>query len=350
MKRRLLNLISISICCATIFHLPLKAAEEFTHQIKSGDNLWDLSSTYASNKAELLAIRKAISELPNNWIYPRDVVKFIINDDGNATVEISRASPQPQPQVSNLVKQTPAIVEKNEPTKLVTNDTPKVVKKALDIEALKVKLSAKIGLKVDKILETSLENFVIVITDQGTFYASEDGSYLIQGKVYSLDDKVTDLAENSLAEFRLEGLEKFEDDMITYKAENEKYVVNVFTDITCGYCRKMHAEMADYNARGITFRYLAYPRSGIMDRTGNTSKGFNDLRSIWCNENSAEAMTKAKSGSNVAYRICETTIEDQFNFGRQIGVKGTPAMILPSGMMIPGYQPPAQLEELLKKS
>ena len=54
--------------------------------------------------------------------------------------------------------------------------------------------------------------------------------------------------------------------MITYKAENEKYVVNVFTDITCGYCRKMHAEMADYNARGITFRYLAYPRSGIIGK------------------------------------------------------------------------------------
>ncbi len=347
MKRRLLNLISISICCATIFHLPLKAAEEFTHQIKSGDNLWDLSSTYASNKAELLAIRKAISELPNNWIYPRDVVKFIINDDGNATVEISRANPQAQ--VGNLVKQTTVVVEKPELTQLATNETSQVAKKELDIEALKVKLSATIGLKVDKILETSLENFVIVITDQGTFYASEDGSYLIQGKVYSLGDKVTDLAENSLAEFRLEGLDKFENDMITYKAEDEKYVVNVFTDITCGYCRKMHAEMADYNARGITFRYLAYPRSGINDRTGGFSQGYKDLRSIWCSEDTAEALTKAKSGSSVAARICETSIEEQFNFGRQIGVQGTPAIILPNGMMIPGYQPPAQLEELLNK-
>ncbi len=111
----------------------------------------------------------------------------------------------------------------------------------------------------------------------------------------------------------------------------------------------MHEQMDEYNARGITFRYLAYPRSGINDRLGNPTQGFKDLRSVWCNDDSAEALTKAKSGSNVAYRICDKPIEEQFNFGRQVGVSGTPAIILSNGMMIPGYQPPAQLEELLKK-
>jgi len=218
----------------------------------------------------------------------------------------------------------------------------------LDAELLKAKINSSLGLTVVKVEETPVPGIALLITNQGLFYASYNGDYFIQGKVYSLGSTVTDLAEKSLAKIRLEGVQTFKDDMIEYKAENEKYVVTVFTDITCGYCRKMHGQMADYNERGITFRYLAYPRSGIKDRTGNLSQGFKDLRSVWCHEDNALALTKAKAGTGVADRICEVPIEAQFNFGRQIGVSGTPAIILPNGMMVPGYQPPAQLEELLK--
>ncbi|GAW95914.1 MULTISPECIES: bifunctional protein-disulfide isomerase/oxidoreductase DsbC [Colwellia] len=220
----------------------------------------------------------------------------------------------------------------------------------LDVEALKAKINRSLGLTVVKVEKTPVPGIAMLVTNQGLYYASYNGDYFIQGKIYSLGNEVKDLAEESLAKIRLEGIEKFKDDMIVYKADNEKYVVTVFTDITCGYCRKMHAQMADYNARGITFRYLAYPRAGIKDRTGNLSQGFKDLRSVWCSDDTAKALTKAKSGSGIAYRICEAPIEAQFNFGRQIGVNGTPAIILSNGMMIPGYQPPAQLEELLKNT
>jgi len=220
----------------------------------------------------------------------------------------------------------------------------------LDVDLLKAKISSSLGLTVVSAEKTPIPGIALLVTNQGLFYASYNGDYFIQGKVYSLGEAVTDLAEESLAKLRLDGIKTFENDMIEYKAENEKYVVTVFTDITCGYCRKMHEQMDDYNARGITFRYLAYPRSGIKDRTGNLSQGFKDLRSVWCSEDTADALTKAKSGTGIAYRICEAPIEAQFDFGRQIGVNGTPAIILSNGMMIPGYQPPAQLEELLKKS
>ncbi|KGJ89104.1 bifunctional protein-disulfide isomerase/oxidoreductase DsbC [Colwellia psychrerythraea] len=220
----------------------------------------------------------------------------------------------------------------------------------LDVDLLKAKINSSLGLTVVKVEKTPVPGIAMLVTNQGLFYASYNGDYFIQGKVYSLGATVTDLAEESLAKIRLEGIKTFENDMIEYKADNEKYVVTVFTDITCGYCRKMHEQMADYNARGITFRYLAYPRSGIKDRTGNLSQGFKDLRSVWCSDDTAKALTSAKSGSGIAYRICEAPIEAQFDFGRQIGVNGTPAIILSNGMMIPGYQPPAQLEELLKKT
>jgi thiol:disulfide interchange protein DsbC len=246
-----------------------------------------------------------------------------------------------------LLQDVNAAEESNIPTILAKPVGDKTV---LDADFLKEKINSSIGLTVVKVEETALPGIALLVTNQGLFYASYDGEFFIQGKVYNLGSTVTDIGEESLAKVRLEGVKNFEDNMIVYKAENEKYVVSVFTDITCGYCRKMHEQMADYNARGITFRYLAYPRAGIKDQSGNLTQGFKDLRSVWCSEDNATALTKAKSGTGVAYRICEAPIEAQFNFGRQIGVSGTPAIILSNGMMVPGYQPPAQLEELLKNT
>jgi len=218
----------------------------------------------------------------------------------------------------------------------------------LNVALLKATIKAKLGLIVNEVEKTPVPGIALLITEQGIFYSSYNGDYLIQGKLFSLTNSVTNLSEQSLAKIRLQGMEKFKDDMIVYKAKDEKYVVTVFTDITCGYCRKMHKEMDEYNARGITFRYLAYPRAGIKDQGGNYTKGFTDLRSVWCNEDPNEAMTNAKNSKGVGYRVCDKPIEGEFDFGRQVGVNGTPAIILSTGMMVPGYQPPEQLEELLK--
>ena len=222
------------------------------------------------------------------------------------------------------------------------------VNSKLDPELLKAKIKTKLGLTVRKVEATPVPGIALLITNQGLFYSSYNGDYFIQGKVYSLVSEVTDLAEQSLASMRLEGLDVFKDDMIEFKAKDEKYIVTAFTDITCGYCRKMHKQMDDYNNRGITFRYLAYPRSGIKEQSGDFSQGFKDLRSVWCSEDPAQAMTNEKNSQQVAYRVCDKPIEGQFNFGRQIGVNGTPALVLSNGMMVPGYQPPEQLEQLLK--
>tara|TARA_B110000091_G_scaffold8384_1_gene8117 strand:+ start:4859 stop:5665 length:807 start_codon:yes stop_codon:yes gene_type:complete len=217
----------------------------------------------------------------------------------------------------------------------------------LDVELLKSKLQSSLGIIVDDVLETALPGIALVITDRGLYYASYDGQFFIQGKVYQVGESVVDLADASLSKIRLEGISTFESDMIIYPAKNEKHVITVFTDITCGYCRKLHNQMDEYNAKGITVRYLPYPRSGVYDRNGELSKGFQDLRSIWCSENPNKALTKAKAGSTVAYRICDKKIEDQFNFARKVGINSTPAIIFENGMMIPGYQDPAKLSEML---
>jgi len=220
-------------------------------------------------------------------------------------------------------------------------------KKPLSPLAMKVNQTA--GLTVQKISPSPIEGLVELVTEQGLFYATPDGNFLMQGRLYELgDDTVVNHTEEALAKVRIEGMEKFKDDMIIYPAKDEKHVITVFTDITCGYCRQMHAQMSEYNDLGITIRYLAYPRAGIKNEMGQYSSGFNDLRSIWCHEKPNEAMTKAKAGSSVARRICDTPVEAEFNFGRQVGVNSTPTVIFENGMMLPGYRDPNTLMQIIK--
>ena len=237
------------------------------------------------------------------------------------------------------------------PTSIVSANSAitKKMPENFDAAELKNKLSAMLGLEINKVNPSAMPGLVELITNQGLFYASADGKFFIQGKLYGLGRTVTNYSEESLAQVRVEGMDTFSDAMIVYPAKNEKHVITVFTDITCGYCRKMHEQMSDYNDKGITVRYLAYPRSGIKDRSGQYSEGFKDLRSIWCHENPEEALTKAKMGSSVAQRICDKPIEDEFNFGRQVGVNGTPAIILEGGMMVPGYKEPEALLNIIEQ-
>jgi len=212
---------------------------------------------------------------------------------------------------------------------------------------IKKQLTSSIGLEVLSVKNSPMDGLLELITEQGLFYTSPDGKFLMQGKLYGLGETVVNHSEKSLARVRIEGLGKFEDAMIVFPAKNEKHVITVFTDITCGYCRKMHEQMDEYNEKGITVRYMAYPRSGIKDQMGQLAQGFKDLRSIWCHEDPQKALTNAKAGSPVAQRICEKPIADEFNFGRQIGVNSTPAIIFPNGMLIPGYKDPNGLIEIL---
>lgn len=187
---------------------------------------------------------------------------------------------------------------------------------------------------------SQVDGLIEVITDRGLYYFSEDGGHLISGKIYDVSGRPQDITEKSLAKVRVAGMKEFEDSMIVFPAKDEKYQVTVFTDTSCGYCRKLHAEMEGYNDLGITVRYLAFPRSGIQGST------YKELTSIWCAVDQQTAMTKAKNGDRTPQpqaKMCNMPIAEQYSMGVKVGVSGTPAIVLDNGTMIPGYQGPADL-------
>lgn len=211
-------------------------------------------------------------------------------------------------------------------------------------DALISNLSKKLNLKIETIADSPVPGLRQIYTDRGVFYVSDNAEFFLQARVYNIKGAIIDETDLALKKLRLEGIEKFADSAIEFPAENEKYVINVFTDTTCGYCRKLHNEMAQLNDLGITVRYLAWPRAGL------NSEVYRDTVSIWCAENPQQALTDAKAGKSIDKLTCENKVAEQFKFGQQIGVSGTPNIIMPDGSVVPGYQPAQALAEALQSA
>ena len=117
----------------------------------------------------------------------------------------------------------------------------------------------------------------------------------------------------------------------------------MLTDVNCAYCRKLHGEIAQYNERGIAVRYAAFPRSGPDTDSWNT------MAAVWCSKDRRDALTRAKLGEKVAAPACgDRAVAEHYALGEQLGVEGTPMIILEDGAVIGGYIPAAALAERLE--
>src|SRR5690606_23915808 len=175
-----------------------------------------------------------------------------------------------------------------------------------------------------------------------TIYVSRDAKYLIPGDLYQADGEgIVNLGDERRNDIRRDKIAALDEkDMIVYEAEGErKATVTVFTDVDCPYCRKLHGEVAELNQMGIAVRYLAFPRTGLNTETHHK------MISTWCNDNPKAMMTAAKRGADVPAADCamKEQIEQQYRLGREVGVTGTPALVLEDGTMLPGYVPAATL-------
>lgn len=194
------------------------------------------------------------------------------------------------------------------------------------------------------ILDSPIPGVYQVSIPPRVYYASADGRYVINGDLY---DAVANknLSQGVRNQSTVETINAInEDSMIIFGKKSSKHTVTVFTDIDCGYCRKLHHEVKKYNDLGIRVRYMAYPRAGIG------SSAFKKAEAVWCSKDRAKAMTDAKNGVVVSSENCANPVREQFELGNALGIRGTPAIILENGELIPGYAPAAQLLQTINKS
>ena len=199
--------------------------------------------------------------------------------------------------------------------------------------AIKAKLQT-LGARQVEISHSTLKGIKIVNTEQGLLYASEDGNYVLQGKLYQLTDKgPVDVAGKVL----MNKLNAMQNEMIVYPAKNEKYVVTVFMDITCHYCHLLHQQVKEYNALGITVRYLAFPRTGLNSQTAR------QMEAIWTAEDRTFALNEAEKGNLPKALKDPNIVKKQYELGIQFGVAGTPSIVTANGEVLGGYLKPADL-------
>ncbi|MCF6263952.1 MAG: thioredoxin fold domain-containing protein [Xanthomonadales bacterium] len=191
------------------------------------------------------------------------------------------------------------------------------------------------------VAETPVKGLIEVQIDSEVVYFSEDGKYLLQGRLFNLATR-EDLTDNAKSGIRKELMGSYDTkSQIIFSPEKADYELTVFTDIDCGYCRKLHDQVADYNAEGISINYMAFPRAGIG------SDSYKKYVSVWCAGDKKKAMTEAKEGDDPVPMVCDNPIKEQYDLGVKLGVSGTPAMVTSDGKMIPGYVPPKQLKQRL---
>ncbi|MGD8587628.1 MAG: DsbC family protein [Chromatiales bacterium] len=196
--------------------------------------------------------------------------------------------------------------------------------------------------KVDAVEPSPVAGIYEVLVGTQLYYVSKDGKYLFNGKLYDLD-KREDLTSPKTQKVKLDAINAAgEENMIIFAPENYQHTITVFTDIDCGYCRKLHSEIDQYNDLGIRVRYLSFPRAGVG------SPSYNKAVSVWCADNRQEALTQAKAGKEIDSKECDNPVKEQMELGQAVGVNGTPALFLENGEMLPGYVPPAKLAALLR--
>ncbi|PCI22979.1 MAG: disulfide bond formation protein DsbC [Piscirickettsiaceae bacterium] len=193
------------------------------------------------------------------------------------------------------------------------------------------------GVVEENISATPVAGLYQVIVGARIIYVSKEGRYIIQGEMVDLSTR-ENLTEVSLKNVRKVELAKLdESEMIVFPAKTEKHVITVFSDIDCGYCRKLHSQLSSYTDAGITVRYLFFPRSGV-----NTESYYKAV-SVWCAKDRNQALTDAKLNNKVVKKSCDNPVKRHMDIGKSFGVTGTPSIIAGDGTMIPGYVPAQEL-------
>lgn len=199
---------------------------------------------------------------------------------------------------------------------------------------------------VEQVSATPMEGLYHVRLKSGeSFYSNADGSHFLVGDLYqNADNGLVNLTEQARNQERAAALAAVPDsDRVVFQGVGApKATVVVFTDPTCPYCVQLHETVPELNERGIAVHYMAFPRASMSSAAANT------LQQVWCSDNRSEAMNQAKQGQALAATAsCDNPVAEQYELGMAIGVQGTPAIVLPSGQMVPGFVPPERLAAML---
>ena len=202
------------------------------------------------------------------------------------------------------------------------------------------------GTQIEKIEESSFPNiYKVYYGDIQPLYVSKSGKYFLYGDMFEINSsEIINLTALDIKKQRISLMKEInQDELISFSSDDEIYSVTVFTDVDCGYCRKLHNEIRAYNKLGISINYAAFPRSGIG------TEAFTKMVGAWCSTNPKQSITYLKDGKKLDLNFCDSQpVSKHYAIGKKIGITGTPAIISSEGELFPGYYSPQDLLDKLK--
>ncbi len=216
-----------------------------------------------------------------------------------------------------------------------------VAEQALDKAAIQEILG---GSKPTSIKPSKIPGLYEVVLNAQVLYITGDGRYVIQGEMIDAKHNVnlTEPARRTAVNTTLSKVG--EDEMIVFSPKTKKHSMTVFTDIDCGYCRKLHGEMDKYLEKGIEVRYMMYPRAG------KKSEAYKKAEAVWCADDKHDALTKSKNGKAIPMKTCDNPIDAHMALAKDLGLRGTPLLVLDDGSIQPGYIPPDAVAKYYEKA
>lgn len=197
------------------------------------------------------------------------------------------------------------------------------------------------SVKPSKISATPIAGLFEVVVGSQVVYMSADSRYMIEGDLFDLRTKIN-ISEKAKSSIRLAAIDKLgADNMLVYTPETVKNTITVVTDIDCPYCRRLHSEIPDYLKNNVEVRYIFMPLKG--------SKDMKKTISVWCSDDQQLALDIAKAGGEVEDKTCKNPIKNHLALARDLGVRGTPAIVLEDGSLLPGYVPVDKLIAEIRK-
>lgn len=210
------------------------------------------------------------------------------------------------------------------------------------VDILKKALAERMpGVPISQITESPVPGLYEVIAGAQVVYMDQNARYMLDGDLVDLASR-KNYTEQAKSKIRMTAINTLgEDNMLIYTPKKVDHTITVVTDIDCPYCRRLHSEMDQYMASNVKVRYIFMPLKGQSD--------FENTVSVWCAEDKNNALDLAKSGVEIEAMKCDNPIKAHLALAREIGIRGTPAIILESGEMLPGYVPAAKLVSEINK-
>jgi thiol:disulfide interchange protein DsbC len=197
--------------------------------------------------------------------------------------------------------------------------------------------------KITSVRDTPVKGIYEVVMGRNIAYTDETGRFMIFGHLYDMKEQVDLTAQRQEEINRIDPSVLTLTDAIKVVKGNGSRVLYVFSDPNCPYCKRLEAELAKFD--DVTIYTFLYP---VLGKDSEQKS-----RTIWCAKDRAKAWSDFMEGGKLPAAPsaeCSDPLQRNIRLGRELGINGTPTIILGNGSIVTGLVPVAELQRRLADS